>query len=145
VPLGGAGPKRQDRLGPVQGLFLRPFVHAEHHRVLDQVQQVKALPDVTSEIKIGLSFAHFDFDFKNEFLADVVMRKAIATGLNTQELVDCTVKQFSDNAQTLRNRTFLTGPSPRGRTPRMRGCPHGRGAQTAATTDPSRVHQGVQA
>jgi hypothetical protein len=27
----------------------------------------------------------------------------------------------------------------------MRGCPHGRGTQTKATTDPSRVHQGVQA
>jgi transposase len=27
----------------------------------------------------------------------------------------------------------------------MRGCPHGRGTQTAATTDSSRVHQGVQA
>jgi len=27
----------------------------------------------------------------------------------------------------------------------MRGCPHGRGTQTAATTDPSRVHHRVQA
>jgi AraC-like DNA-binding protein len=34
---------------------------------------------------------------------------------------------------------------PGGRTPRMRGCPHGRGTPTKATTDPSRVHQGVQA
>jgi peptide/nickel transport system substrate-binding protein len=76
---------------------------------LDQVTQVKALPDVTSEINFGLSYEHFDFNFKNEFLKDVAVRKAIATGLNTQELVDRTVKQFSDKATPLGNRIFLTG------------------------------------
>ena len=35
--------------------------------------------------------------------------------------------------------------SPGGRTPRMRGCPYGRGTPTDPTPDPSRVHQGVQA
>jgi glutathione transport system substrate-binding protein len=29
---------------------------------LDLVQQVKALPDVTSELDIGLSFEHLDFN-----------------------------------------------------------------------------------
>jgi peptide/nickel transport system substrate-binding protein len=76
---------------------------------LDQVQQVKALPDVSSEINFGLSFEHFDFNFKNQFLADAAVRKAIATGLNTQELVDRTVKQFSDKAQPLGNRIWMTG------------------------------------
>jgi peptide/nickel transport system substrate-binding protein len=76
---------------------------------LDQVQQVKALPDVSSEINFGLSFEHFDFNFKNEHLADLKVRQAIATGLNVQELVDRTVKQFSDKAQPLGNRIFLTG------------------------------------
>jgi peptide/nickel transport system substrate-binding protein len=76
---------------------------------LDQVQQVKALPDVTSEINFGLSFEHFDFNLKNEFLADEAVRKAIATGINIQELVDRTVKQFSDQAQPLGNRIYLTG------------------------------------
>ncbi len=33
------------------------------------VQQVKALPDVTSELNIGLTFEHLDFNFKNEHLA----------------------------------------------------------------------------
>jgi peptide/nickel transport system substrate-binding protein len=78
---------------------------------LDQVQQVKALPDVTSEINFGLSFEHFDFNFKNPLLADINVRKAIATGLNVQELVDRTVKQFSDKAQPLGNRIWLTGQS----------------------------------
>jgi peptide/nickel transport system substrate-binding protein len=76
---------------------------------LDLVQQVKALPDVTSETNFGLTFEHFDFNFKNEHLGDLKVRQAIATGLNTQELVDRTVKQFSDKAQPLGNRIWLTG------------------------------------
>jgi peptide/nickel transport system substrate-binding protein len=49
---------------------------------LDQVQQVKALPDVKSEINFGLSFEHFDFNFKTPGLDDIAVRKAIATGVN---------------------------------------------------------------
>jgi peptide/nickel transport system substrate-binding protein len=73
------------------------------------VTQVKALPDVTSELNIGLSFEHLDFNFKNPLLADINVRKAIATGLNTQELVNRTVKQFTDQAQPLGNRIWLPG------------------------------------
>ncbi len=76
---------------------------------LDQVQQVKALPDVTSEINFGLSFEHLDFNFKNQHLGDLNVRRAIATGINIQELVDRTVKQFSDKATPLGNRIWLTG------------------------------------
>jgi peptide/nickel transport system substrate-binding protein len=76
---------------------------------LDQVQQVKGLPDVTSEINFGLSFEHLDFNFKNPLLGDIAVRKAIATGINIQELVNRTVKQFSDKAQPLGNRIWLTG------------------------------------
>jgi peptide/nickel transport system substrate-binding protein len=76
---------------------------------LDQVTQVKALPDVASEINFGLSFEHLDFNFKNEHLGDLKVRQAIATGINVQELVDRTVKQFSDKAEPLGNRIWLTG------------------------------------
>ncbi|HEV2928325.1 MAG TPA: ABC transporter family substrate-binding protein, partial [Propionibacteriaceae bacterium] len=76
---------------------------------LDLVAQVKALPDVTSELNIGLSFEHLDFNFKNEHLADGAVRKAIATGLNIGELVDRTVRQFTDEAQPLGNRIWLPG------------------------------------
>jgi peptide/nickel transport system substrate-binding protein len=76
---------------------------------LDLVQQVKALPDVNSETNFGLSFEHFDFNFKNEHLGDLKVRQAIATGTNVQELVDRTVKQFSDEAKPLGNRIWLTG------------------------------------
>jgi peptide/nickel transport system substrate-binding protein len=76
---------------------------------LDQVTQVKALPDVTNEINFGLSFEHLDFNFKNKHLGDLNVRKAIATGINIEELVNRTVKQFSDKAQPLGNRIWLTG------------------------------------
>jgi peptide/nickel transport system substrate-binding protein len=76
---------------------------------LDLVAQVKALPDVTSELNIGLSFEHFDFNFKNQHLADPAVRKAIATGVNVPELVNRTVKQFTDQAQPLGNRIWLPG------------------------------------
>jgi peptide/nickel transport system substrate-binding protein len=76
---------------------------------LDLVAQVKALPDVTSELNIGLSFEHLDFNFKNEHLADARVRRAIATGLNLPEVVNRTVKQFTDKAQPLGNRIWLPG------------------------------------
>jgi len=75
---------------------------------LDQVQQVKTLPDVTSQINFGPTFEHFDFNFKNEHLGDLKVRQAIATGINVQELVDRTVKQFSDQAKPLGNRIYMT-------------------------------------
>jgi ABC-type transport system substrate-binding protein len=81
----------------------------EQGQSLTLVQQVKALPDVTSELNIGLSFEHLDFNFKNEHLADAAVRKAIATGLNIPEIVNRTVKQFTDKAQPLGNRIWLPG------------------------------------
>ena len=79
---------------------------------LDMVAQVKAMPDVTSELNIGLSFEHLDFNFKNPHLANANVRRAIATGLNIQLLVDRTVKQFTDKAQPLGNRIWLPGQKP---------------------------------
>ncbi|HEX8860905.1 MAG TPA: ABC transporter family substrate-binding protein [Actinomycetes bacterium] len=76
---------------------------------LDQVQQVQQLPDVQYQINFGLSFEHFDFNFKNPQLADLKVRQAIATGLNRQELLDRTVKQFSSKATVLGNRIWLSG------------------------------------
>jgi peptide/nickel transport system substrate-binding protein len=76
---------------------------------LDQVSIVKAIPDVTSSISFGLQYEHLDFNTKNPQLADVAVRKAFATGLNLQEIVDRTVKQFSDKATILGNRFYMNG------------------------------------
>jgi peptide/nickel transport system substrate-binding protein len=75
---------------------------------LDQVAQIKQLPDVNSEINFGPSFEHLTLNFKNEHLADLKVRQALAKGLNQQELVDRTVKQFSDQAKPLGNRIYLS-------------------------------------
>jgi peptide/nickel transport system substrate-binding protein len=75
---------------------------------VDQVQVVKGIPDVTSQINFGLSYEHLDFNFENPLLADPAVRKAFATGLNIQQIVDRTVKQFSDKASVLGNRIWLS-------------------------------------
>jgi len=75
---------------------------------LDLVAQVKALPDVTSELNIGLSFEHLDFNFKNEHLADPNVRRAIATGLNISEPVDRT-----SSSSPLRQSCWRTPATPR--------------------------------
>ena len=75
----------------------------------DLVQVVKGIPDVHSEINFGLTYEHLDFNYRNKLLADAAVRKALATGLNIQQIVDRTVKQFSDQASVLGNRIWLTG------------------------------------
>jgi peptide/nickel transport system substrate-binding protein len=79
---------------------------------LDMVQQVKALPDVKSEINLGPTFEHLDFNFKNQFLSDVAVRKAIATGINVEELVKRTVGQFASNVKPLGNRLWMPFQEP---------------------------------
>jgi peptide/nickel transport system substrate-binding protein len=76
---------------------------------LDMVQQVQAIPDVHSEINNGLIFEHLDFNFKNEHLKEANVRKAIATGLNVQDLVARTVGQFSEKTVPLGNRIYMNG------------------------------------
>jgi peptide/nickel transport system substrate-binding protein len=46
---------------------------------LDQVQQVKALPDVSSEINFGLSFEHLDMNFKTPGLDDIATSRSWST------------------------------------------------------------------
>jgi glutathione transport system substrate-binding protein len=74
---------------------------------LDQVEIVKAIPDVTSQVNFGLQYEHLDFNTKNPLLADKAVRQAFATGLNIQQIVDRTVKQFSDKATILGNRFWM--------------------------------------
>jgi peptide/nickel transport system substrate-binding protein len=79
---------------------------------LDMVQQVKALPDVSNQINLGPTFEHLDFNFKNQFLSDVAVRKAIATGINVDELVKRTVGQFASQVKPLGNRLWMPFQQP---------------------------------
>ena len=79
---------------------------------LDLIDQVKKIQGVKTETNLGLTFEHIDFNFKNSLLADIAVRKAIATGIDRQELLNATVKQFTDKAAVLNNRMFM--PSQKG-------------------------------
>ena len=79
---------------------------------LDDVAKTKTIAGVTTEINFGQSFEHLDFNLKNTLLADPAVRKAIATGINDDEIVNSGVKQFSDKAKPLGNRIWLTGQPP---------------------------------
>jgi peptide/nickel transport system substrate-binding protein len=79
---------------------------------LDDVAKAKTIAGVTTEINFGQSFEHLDFNFKNTLLADAAVRKAIATGMSDDEIVNSGVKQFSAKAKPLGNRIWLTGQSP---------------------------------
>jgi len=74
---------------------------------LDLVSAVEDVPGLFSETSFGLTFEHFDFNFKTPGLDDVAVRKAIALGLDRQAILDRTVKQFSDEAQALGNRIYV--------------------------------------
>jgi len=74
---------------------------------LDLVSQVKQIASVTNQTSFGASFEHIDFNTKKPGLDDVMVRKAIATGLNRENIIAKTVKQFSDQAQPLGNRIWL--------------------------------------
>jgi peptide/nickel transport system substrate-binding protein len=75
---------------------------------LDQVNAVKQLGDVNSEINFGLSFEHIDFNVKTPGLDDLVVRKAIATAIDRPRLVQRTAGQFSSKATILNNRMWMT-------------------------------------
>jgi peptide/nickel transport system substrate-binding protein len=74
---------------------------------VDLVQRLEELPEIKSQINFGLSYEHIDFNLLNEQLADPAVRQAIAYGLDREELVARTVKQFDDRAEVLNNRIWL--------------------------------------
>ena len=74
----------------------------------DLVDQVSKLNHVTSELNFGLQFEHLDFNQRSPFLADPVVRKAIALALDRKALIAATVGQFSSKATALNNRMFVT-------------------------------------
>ncbi|HEX2038604.1 MAG TPA: ABC transporter family substrate-binding protein [Acidimicrobiales bacterium] len=76
---------------------------------IDLVEQVKGIPGIKSEINYGLQYEHIDFNFKNEHLAVKEVRQAIAWGLDRDDIVNRTVKQFDDRGRRLDNRIWLTG------------------------------------
>ena len=75
---------------------------------LDLVEQVKQLTDVRSEIGFGPVYEHLTFNFKNEFLKDVAVRRAIAHGVDRNAIVDALMKPFDSKASRLDNRVLVS-------------------------------------
>jgi len=78
---------------------------------IDLVQQVKAIPGAVSNIGFGPVFEHFDFNLKTPALKDLALRKALFTAVDREQIVNATVKQFSDKAEVLNNRMLVKGQS----------------------------------
>jgi peptide/nickel transport system substrate-binding protein len=74
---------------------------------VDLVDRLKQIPDVKTQINFGLSYEHIDFNLLNPQLAEKPVRQAIAWGLDRDELVARTVKQFDNRAEVLNNRIWL--------------------------------------
>jgi peptide/nickel transport system substrate-binding protein len=54
-------------------------------------------------------FEHFDYNQGNPWLKDKAVRLAISQGMNRDVMLQATIKQFTDKAQTLNNRIFMPG------------------------------------
>src|SRR5690242_21810436 len=91
----------------VQGLKNHELDVVHPQPQLDLVDQLKALPDVTSETTFGLTFEHLDFNTQDPQLADVAVRRAFAMALDRQQIVDQTVGQVAPDAQVLDNHLYV--------------------------------------
>lgn len=75
---------------------------------VDLVHQVEDIPGVKSELNFGPTWEHLDFNFKNELLAQLPVRQAIAYGIDRDRYVVTLMKPFSDKAKRLDNRIFMS-------------------------------------
>jgi peptide/nickel transport system substrate-binding protein len=73
----------------------------------DVLQQLQDLPGIKTQVNFGLSFEHLDFNLLNPLLKDLAVRQAIAYGLDREDLIERTVKQFDDRAEVLGNRVWM--------------------------------------
>lgn len=74
---------------------------------IDQVQQVRRIPGVSSFVGFGLSWEHFDLNLSNPFLSDLMLRTAIFTAVDRQAIINKTVGQFTDKIKPLNNHNFV--------------------------------------
>lgn len=83
----------------VQTIYPQPQV--------DQVQQVRKIPGVSSFVGLGLSWEHFDFNLANPYLADPALRTAMFTAVDRQAIIDKTVGQFTNKIKPLNSHNFV--------------------------------------
>jgi peptide/nickel transport system substrate-binding protein len=78
----------------------------------DLVNHIRQLPGLRSQAGPSLGFEHLTFNLKHPILAELAVRRAIATAIDTQQLVGRLLRPVLPNAQVLGNRIWLTGQQP---------------------------------
>ena len=78
----------------------------------DLINHVRQLSGVHSQVRPTLSFEHLTFNLSQPILADPAVRRAIATAIDTGQLVDRLVRPMDASTQPLGNRIWLPGQAP---------------------------------
>jgi peptide/nickel transport system substrate-binding protein len=78
----------------------------------DLVNHVRQLPEVRSQARPMFGLEHLTFNLKHPILADLAVRRAIATAIDTGQLVDRLLRPIHPGAQPVGNRIWLPGQQP---------------------------------
>jgi peptide/nickel transport system substrate-binding protein len=78
----------------------------------DLVNTIRRLPGIRSQASSTLGPEHLLFNLRHPILAELAVRRAIATAIDTQQLVDRMARPVNPNAQVLGNRIWMTGQQP---------------------------------
>ena len=78
----------------------------------DLINHVRQLPGVRSQALPRMGFEHLPFHLKPPILAELAVRQAIATAIDTEQLVDRLLRPVDPNAQPLGNRIWLASQQP---------------------------------
>jgi peptide/nickel transport system substrate-binding protein len=75
----------------------------------DIVNSVKGIQGVNYNLTKGPTWEHIDLNFKNKWLADAALRKAIFTAIDRKAIIAKTVGPFFDGAAPLNNHDIMPG------------------------------------
>jgi peptide/nickel transport system substrate-binding protein len=78
----------------------------------DLINHVRKLPGVRSQTLPAPSFEHLTFNLDHPILAELAVRQAIATAIDTEQLVDRLLRPVDPAARPLGNRIWLPGQQP---------------------------------
>jgi peptide/nickel transport system substrate-binding protein len=78
----------------------------------DLANTIRQLSGVATQASPTLGPEHLLFNLRHPILAELAVRRAIATAIDTQQLVDRLVRPVDPNAQVLGNRIWMTGQQP---------------------------------
>lgn len=75
----------------------------------DIVTAIKGIPGVNYNLTKGPTWEHIDLNFKNKWLADPALRKAIFTAIDRKAIIAKTIGPFFDGATPLNNHNIMPG------------------------------------